>query len=171
MPGVRLTNCPAWNPRPIGRLSRCLAYWSSTRWRRGRTGKGFLRLSLVTCAVALFPATSESEKVSFNQINRNTGHRIKYAKVDAATGEKVSNEDIIKGYRSTRTPTSPATRTNSTTSRSRARAPSTSTNLSRSSTSCGRTTSCPLDRRELSRTAVGDRAHDSVRRSAHSLGE
>jgi DNA end-binding protein Ku len=61
--------------------------------------KGFLRLSLVTCPVALFPATSESEKVSFNQINKNTGHRIKYAKVDAETGEEVSNEDIIKGYK------------------------------------------------------------------------
>jgi DNA end-binding protein Ku len=58
--------------------------------------KGFLRLSLVTCPVALFPATSESEKVSFNQINKNTGHRIKYAKVDAETGEEVSSDDIIK---------------------------------------------------------------------------
>jgi non-homologous end joining protein Ku len=45
--------------------------------------KGFLRLSLVTCPVALYPATSDSEKISFNQINRKTGHRIKYAKVDA----------------------------------------------------------------------------------------
>jgi DNA end-binding protein Ku len=61
--------------------------------------KGFLRLSLVTCPVALFPATSESEKVSFNQINKNTGHRIKYAKVDAETGDEVSSEDIIKGYK------------------------------------------------------------------------
>src|SRR3977135_2436778 len=61
--------------------------------------KGFLRLSLVTCPVALFPATSESEKVSFNQINKNTGHRIKYAKVDAETGEEVSSDDIIKGYK------------------------------------------------------------------------
>ena len=61
--------------------------------------KGFLRLSLVTCPIALFPATSETEKVSFNQINKNTGHRIKYAKVDAETGEEVSNDDIIKGYK------------------------------------------------------------------------
>jgi DNA-directed RNA polymerase specialized sigma24 family protein len=61
--------------------------------------KGFLRLSLVTCPVALFPATSESEKISFNQLNRKTGHRIKYAKVDADTGEEVANEDIVKGYR------------------------------------------------------------------------
>src|SRR5689334_14971873 len=60
--------------------------------------KGFLRLSLVTCPVALYPATSESEKISFNQLNKQTGHRIKYVKVDADTGEEVANEDIVKGY-------------------------------------------------------------------------
>ena len=60
--------------------------------------KGFLRLSLVTCPVALYPASSESEKVSFNQLNKLTGHRIKYVKVDADTGEEVPNEDIVKGY-------------------------------------------------------------------------
>jgi DNA end-binding protein Ku len=60
--------------------------------------KGFLRLSLVTCPVALYPATSESEKISFNQLNRRTGHRIKYLKVDADTGEEVPNEDIVKAY-------------------------------------------------------------------------
>jgi len=60
--------------------------------------KGFLRLSLVTCPVALYPTTSESEKISFNQLNRQTGHRIKYAKVDADTGEEVANEDIVKCY-------------------------------------------------------------------------
>ena len=61
--------------------------------------KGFLRLSLVTCPIALFPATSESEKISFNQINRKTGHRIKYQKIDAETGDEVSSEDIVKGYK------------------------------------------------------------------------
>ena len=60
--------------------------------------KGFLRLSLVTCPVALYPATSESEKISFNQLNRQTGHRIKYLKVDSDTGEEVPNEDIVGGY-------------------------------------------------------------------------
>ncbi|MEY9524428.1 DNA end-binding protein Ku [Bradyrhizobium japonicum] len=60
--------------------------------------KGFLRLSLVTCPVALYPATSESEKISFNQLNRETGHRVKYLKVDADTGDEVQNEDIVKGY-------------------------------------------------------------------------
>jgi DNA end-binding protein Ku len=61
--------------------------------------KGFLRLSLVTCPVALYPATSDADKISFNQINKNTGHRIKYSRVDAETGEEVPNEDIIKGYK------------------------------------------------------------------------
>src|SRR3977135_778371 len=61
--------------------------------------KGFLRLSLVTCPVALYPATSESDQVSFNQLNRKTGHRIKYAKVDADTGEEVANEDTGQGYK------------------------------------------------------------------------
>ena len=60
--------------------------------------KGFLRLSLVTCPVALYPATSDAEKVSFNQINKKTGHRIRYMRVDADTGEEVANEDIVKGY-------------------------------------------------------------------------
>lgn len=60
--------------------------------------KGFLRLSLVTCPVALYPATSDADKVSFNQINKNTGHRVRYLKVDAESGEEVANDDIIKGY-------------------------------------------------------------------------
>jgi DNA end-binding protein Ku len=61
--------------------------------------KSFLRLSLVTCPVALYPATSDSEKISFNQINRSTGHRIKYLKVDADTGEEVASDEIMKGYK------------------------------------------------------------------------
>src|ERR1700729_774245 len=72
--------------------------WSTASMARRANWKGFLRLSLVTCPVALYPATSESEKISFNQLNRTTGHRIKYAKVDADTGEEVPNEDI-KGYK------------------------------------------------------------------------
>jgi DNA end-binding protein Ku len=60
--------------------------------------KGFLRLSLVSCPIALFPATSEREKIRFDQINRKTGDRIRYVKVDAETGKQVDNEGIIKGY-------------------------------------------------------------------------
>jgi Ku protein len=60
--------------------------------------KGYLKLSLVSCPVALFPATSEREKISFHQLNKNTGNRIKYRKVDAETGDEVEASDIIKGY-------------------------------------------------------------------------
>jgi DNA end-binding protein Ku len=60
--------------------------------------KGYLKLSLVSCPVALYPATSASERVSFNQINKNTGNRIRYRKVDAETGDEVESTDIIKGY-------------------------------------------------------------------------
>src|SRR5438874_6514609 len=60
--------------------------------------KGYLKLSLVSCPVALFPASSEREKISFHQINEDTGNRIKYRKVDAETGEDVDSADIIKGY-------------------------------------------------------------------------
>ena len=60
--------------------------------------KGYLRLSLVSCPIALYPATSEREKVSFNQLNRATGNRIRYRKVDADTGEEVPSDQIVKGY-------------------------------------------------------------------------
>src|SRR6202008_4086285 len=60
--------------------------------------KGYLKLSLVSCPIALFPATSEREKVSFHQINKKTGNRIKHRKVDAETGDEVDSTDIIKGY-------------------------------------------------------------------------
>jgi DNA end-binding protein Ku len=60
--------------------------------------KGYLKLSLVSCPVALFPASSEREKVSFHQLNEDTGNRIKYLKVDAETEKPVESEKIIKGY-------------------------------------------------------------------------
>src|SRR5256884_3630938 len=60
--------------------------------------KGYLKLSLVSCPVALFPASSEREKISFNQINKKTGNRIRYRKVDAETGDEVDSADIVKGY-------------------------------------------------------------------------
>jgi DNA end-binding protein Ku len=60
--------------------------------------KGYLKLSLVSCPISLFPAASEREKVHFYQINRKTGHRIKYQKVDAETERDVDPDDIVKGY-------------------------------------------------------------------------
>src|ERR1700704_4728547 len=60
--------------------------------------KGYLKLSLVSCPIQLFPAISAREKIRFHQINRTTGNRIKYCKLDAVTGEPVSDEGIVKGY-------------------------------------------------------------------------
>ena len=60
--------------------------------------KGYLKLSLVSCAVNLYPATSSSSRVSFNTINRKTGHKVKRQFVDAETGEVVESDDQAKGY-------------------------------------------------------------------------
>src|SRR5438874_6788977 len=60
--------------------------------------KGYLKLSLVSCPIALFPATSEREKISFHQLNKQTGNRIRYRKIDAVTGDEVESAEIIKGY-------------------------------------------------------------------------
>ena len=57
--------------------------------------KGYLKLSLVSCPVALFPASSEREKIRFHQINKATGNRIKYRKVDAETDEDVDTSRTI----------------------------------------------------------------------------
>jgi DNA end-binding protein Ku len=61
--------------------------------------KGYLKLSLVSCAVALYPATTTSQRVRFNIINRDTGNRVRNEVVDAETGEPVADEDRVKGYR------------------------------------------------------------------------
>jgi DNA end-binding protein Ku len=60
--------------------------------------KGYLKLSLVSCPIALYPASSSSERVSFNRINTKTGNRLKQQMVDAETGEPVDKEDISRGY-------------------------------------------------------------------------
>ena len=60
--------------------------------------KGFLKLSLVSCPISLFPATSAREKISFHQLNRDTGNRVRYRKVDEQTGDEVEQSNIIKGY-------------------------------------------------------------------------
>lgn len=60
--------------------------------------KGFLKLSLVSCAVALYSAASTSQRILFNIINRKTGNRIRNDVVDAETGQPVELEDRVKGY-------------------------------------------------------------------------
>jgi DNA end-binding protein Ku len=60
--------------------------------------EGHLRLSLVTCPVALYPATTEAETIRFNLINPRTNNRIKMQTVDAGTGEEVSRSELVKGF-------------------------------------------------------------------------
>src|SRR4051812_13401422 len=60
--------------------------------------KGYLRLSLVTCPIALYSATSEAEKTHFHMINRKTGNRLHQQMVDEETGKVVDKEDKGRGY-------------------------------------------------------------------------
>ncbi len=59
---------------------------------------GFLRLSLVSCPVYLSPATSEAKRIRLNQLNGETGNRLKQQLVDSETGEVVERDQIVKGY-------------------------------------------------------------------------
>ena len=60
--------------------------------------KGYLKLSLVSCPIALHSATSSSERVSFRQINKKTGNRLRQQLVDEVTREPVESEDKARGY-------------------------------------------------------------------------
>ena len=60
--------------------------------------KGYLKLSLVTCPVALYPASSQSEKTRFHQINRKTGNRLRQQMVDEKTGRVVEGDNKGRGY-------------------------------------------------------------------------
>jgi len=60
--------------------------------------RGYLKLSLVTCPVAMTPATSESEKVRFHTINEKTGNRVVSQYVDSVTGKTVEDEHQARGY-------------------------------------------------------------------------
>src|SRR3546814_17372988 len=62
--------------------------------------KGYLKLSLVTCPVAMMPATSESEKVRFHTLNRKTRNRLQSRYVDAETGKPVEEDEEVRGYES-----------------------------------------------------------------------
>ncbi|MBV9202911.1 MAG: Ku protein, partial [Alphaproteobacteria bacterium] len=59
---------------------------------------GFLRLSLVSCPVALVPATTEAKRIRFNQLNSETGNRVQQQLIDSQTGEVVDRDQIVKGY-------------------------------------------------------------------------
>jgi Ku protein len=60
--------------------------------------KGYLKLSLVTCPVALYPASSQAEKTHFHQINRKTGNRLRQQMVDEETGRVVDQDSKGRGY-------------------------------------------------------------------------
>ncbi|CAN7724933.1 Ku protein [Neorhizobium sp. LjRoot104] len=60
--------------------------------------KGYLKLSLVTCPVNMTPATSESEKVRFHTLNKDTGNRVVSQYIDSVTGKPVKDENEAKGY-------------------------------------------------------------------------
>jgi DNA end-binding protein Ku len=60
--------------------------------------RGYLKLSLVTCAVTMSPATTEGERVHFHTLNRKTGDRIYTKYTDAVTGKTVEDDDQTKGY-------------------------------------------------------------------------
>jgi len=60
--------------------------------------KGFLKLSFVTCAVRLTPATTASEHVSFHLINPETGNRVRMKTHDAETDEVLDRKDLKRGY-------------------------------------------------------------------------
>jgi hypothetical protein len=60
--------------------------------------KGYLKLSLVSCPIALYPAVSAAERISFRQVNRNTGNRLKQQLVDSVTGDVVDTHNKGRGY-------------------------------------------------------------------------
>ncbi len=61
---------------------------------------GYLKLSLVTCRVAMVPARSDSEKIKFHTLNRKTGNRLEARLVDDETGKRVAEDDQVKAYQS-----------------------------------------------------------------------
>ena len=62
------------------------------------TWKGYLKLSLVSCAVAMYTATSTSSRIRLHIINRETGNRIRNQAIDSETGDVVDTENKVKGY-------------------------------------------------------------------------
>jgi len=60
--------------------------------------KGFLKLSLVSCPIALYPAVGVNERISFRQVNKQTGNRLRQQLVDAVTGEAVPSHNKGRGY-------------------------------------------------------------------------
>jgi Ku protein len=62
------------------------------------TWKGYLKLSRVSCPISLFPAVDAGERISFRQVNRATGNRLRHQLVDSVTGDVVEADDKGRGY-------------------------------------------------------------------------
>ena len=60
--------------------------------------KGSLKLSLVSCPVLLYPASTSSEKTRFHMINKETGNRLKQQMIDSETGDVVESDQKGRGY-------------------------------------------------------------------------
>jgi DNA end-binding protein Ku len=60
--------------------------------------KGSLKLSLVSCPILLYPASTSVEKTRFHMINKQTGNRLKQQMVDAETGDVVESDRKGRGY-------------------------------------------------------------------------
>src|SRR5215203_1850797 len=60
--------------------------------------KGYLKLSFVTCPIGLYPAVSAADKISFRQVNKRTGNRLRHQLVDSITGEPIESYDKGRGY-------------------------------------------------------------------------
>jgi DNA end-binding protein Ku len=96
---------PTMRRRPLGTKTRNIR-WSSENWLKTLEicmaarayWKGSLKLSLVTCPVQLYPATTAAEKTRFHLINKETGNRLKQQMVDAETGDVVEGDQKARGY-------------------------------------------------------------------------
>src|SRR6266403_1226388 len=116
--------------------------------------KGSLKLSLVSCPVALYPATTSVEKTHFRMINKETGNRLKQQMVDTETGDVVEGEQKARGYElKKRASTWRSTRKSWKPSRSKAPIPSTSTALYRWTRSTSATSIAPITSRPTARPA------------------
>ena len=60
--------------------------------------KGYLKLSLVSCPIALYAATSSGDRVAFRQINKKTGNRLRQQLIDEGTGDPIDPDDKGRGY-------------------------------------------------------------------------
>lgn len=82
----------------LRRIEAAVSLQELRRHARQNLLEGLLKLSLVTCPVAMSPATTEGEKVRFQTLNRETGNRVVSRYIDAESGEPVGPDDQVKGY-------------------------------------------------------------------------